>query len=128
MLLASAGRTLNGGRDTAGAHTAPDRSCTFAECFAPAAGCVHNSGSVLQRPSQASPGISVADVIVDWSRGAGTAGSAAYRGPFRSGLIDDDLRHADAEFHPLLQRNCLDGSVVQVGDPAHDREAEARAG
>ena len=41
------------------------------------------------------------------------------------GRIDDDLRHAEAEFHPLPQRNCLDGSVVHVGDPAHDREAEA---
>jgi len=79
-------------------------------------------------PSQASPGISVAEVIVDWSRGAGTAGSTACRGLFRRGRIDDDLRHADAEFHPLLQRNCFDGSVVHVGDPAHDREAEARAG
>ena len=54
------------------------------------------------------------------------AAGAVY--PFWGGRVDDGLRQADAEFHPLLQRNCFDGSVVHVGDPAHDREAEARAG
>ena len=28
----------------------------------------------------------------------------------------------------MRQRNCFGGSVVHVGDPAHDREAEVRAG
>ena len=40
-------------------------------------------------------------------------------------LAERQPGQADAEGHPLRQRNRLDGSVVQVGDPAHDREAEA---
>src|SRR5262245_11929652 len=59
---------------------------------------------------------------------AARRGSRRSGGPFWDGRADDELRHAEAEFHPLPQRNCLDGSVVHVGDPAHDREAEARAG
>src|SRR5215470_5062994 len=77
--------------------------------------------------SQAGVGISVAEILPT-GRWAGTAGSAAYRCPFHTGLIDGDLRDADAEFDSLLQRNCFDGSVVHVGDPVHDREVEARAG
>jgi hypothetical protein len=41
------------------------------------------------------------------------------------GWFDGDLWQADAELHPALKWNRRDGSVVHVGDLAHDGEAEA---
>ena len=50
------------------------------------------------------------------------------RAPRRGRRVASDFRQAEAESNSPGQRDRLDGSAVQVGDPAHDRQAEAGAG